>query len=68
MSIIEMIIITFLLLGFAVLGIAFWATCYPKLLCQHVRDTKEEEHNVCILKKGHEGSHMDVNGRKFREK
>ena len=50
------------------IGIAFWATCYPKMLCQKVRDTSEEEHNVCILNKGHDGPHIDVNGKKFSEK
>ena len=68
MSIVQIIVATFLLMGFSVIGIAFWATCYPKMLCQKVRDTSEEEHTVCILNKGHDGPHMDVNGKKFSEK
>ena len=68
MSIVELIVISFLMVGFAVLGIAFWAAYYPKLLCKKSQNPKESENNVCIRSRGHEGPHMNVNGRKFREK
>ena len=64
MSIIEIIIVTFVLMGFSVLGIAFWATWYPKILCQKVKNN-DSDFNICIKRKEHEGSHMTVNGQKF---
>ena len=67
MNIMTTAIATFVLVGIMVIGVAFWATWYPKLLCQKARD-KTEEYNICVRHKNHGGPHMDVNGRKFREK
>ena len=63
-SVLTIVLLSFVLLGFAVLGIAFWAVIYPKVLCQKCF-SKEEEWNVCIRPKGHDGRHMSVNGKSF---
>jgi hypothetical protein len=55
---------SFAMIGFAVIGIAMWAVFYPKTLCQKVRP-QDEEWNVCIRPKGHEGRHMSVSGKEF---
>tara|TARA_R100000008_G_scaffold86732_1_gene81204 strand:- start:5997 stop:6227 length:231 start_codon:yes stop_codon:yes gene_type:complete len=64
MSIIEIIIVTFLLMGFSVLGIAFWATWYPKILCQKIKDD-DDIYNVCVKRKNHADVCMSADGKKF---
>jgi len=64
MNIIEIVIVTFLLMGFSVLGIAFWATWYPKILCQKNK-SDDSGFDACIKYKKHPGTHMTVNGEKF---
>ena len=54
------------MLGFSVLGIAFWAAFYPKTLCQKVfKPGQGKEWNVCVRPKGHNGRCMSVMGEEF---
>ena len=63
-DIFSVIIMSFAMIGFAVIGIAMWAVFYPKTLCQKVRP-QDEEWNVCVRPKGHDGHHISVTGKKF---
>ena len=64
MSIFGTIILSFVIICFTVLGIAFWAALYPRALCQKVCPG-EEDWNVCVKRKGHPGDHMAVSGKRF---
>ena len=63
-DIFSVIVMSFAMIGFAVIGIAMWAVFYPKTLCQKV-SSQDEEWNVCVRPKGHEGRHMSVSGKEF---
>lgn len=66
MNILTVILLSFILLGFSVLAMAFWAVIYPKTLCQKVT-AQEEEWNVCVRPKNHTGNCMSVTGKEFQE-
>ena len=66
MEIISLILITFVMVGFSVLGIALWAAFYPKTLCQKVyAPEQEQEWNVCVRPRGHKGRCVSVMGKEF---
>ena len=66
MHIINLILITFVMMGFSVLGIALWAVFYPKALCQKVfSQDAGQEWNVCVRPKGHKRKCMSVTGKEF---
>ena len=66
MEIINLILITFVMVGFSVLGIALWAAFYPKTLCQKVcKPEQGKDWNVCVRPKGHDGRCMSVMGKEF---
>ena len=66
MEIFNLILISFIMLGFSVLGIAFWAAFYPKTLCQKVHEPGQgKDWNVCVRPKGHDGRCLSVIGKEF---
>jgi hypothetical protein len=64
MTLVEIVLLVFTLIGVVVLGVAFWASLYPTILCQKV-NSRLGGHNVCIRHKNHLGHHMNVNGEEF---
>ena len=65
MSIFSIICITFAVMGFSTLGMAFWTVWYPKTICQK-RRMNDTEYNICIKPDKHDGPHMTADGRTFR--
>ncbi len=66
MNIITTVILTFVLLGFAAVGVAVWAVMYPKILCKEIK-MSDCEYNVCVRHKSHAGPHMTADGKKFEK-
>jgi len=66
MNIVATIGLTFALLAFGALMAAFWSVWFPTTRCQKLRRNAEDEYNVCIRVRKHEGPHMTANGLRFK--
>ena len=66
MNAITTAILSFVLIGFSILGIAVWAVMHPKIKCQEIK-SGNCEYNVCVRHKLHSGPHTTATGKKFEK-
>ena len=61
------VILTYAIIGLVVVAAAVWSVWFPTTRCQRIIKNPPYRHNICILNKSHDGSHMTASGHQFKE-